>query len=149
MYLSAYTRPFDPVNTTIALGRGEDFVAIDRKQGSKWVNNSARYVDQIYTALSGAELAPEKFNALTDAKGTAPIGRLFGYRENPGQTHIQKMFNQIGKPQWRTEIKSFIPETQNHINKIIFKFLEEQAEFALATPAWKNGTNKTTQGSLR
>ena len=148
MYLSAYTRPFDPVNTTIALGRGEDFVAIDRKQGSKWVNNSARYVDQIYSALSGAELAPEKFNALTDAKGTAPIGRLFGYRENPGQTHIQKMFNQIGKPQWRTEIKAFIPETQNHINKIVFQFLEQQAEYALATPAWKNGNNKQRKDLL-
>jgi hypothetical protein len=142
MYLSGYSRPFDPVNTAIALGRGENFVAVDRNQGSKWLNNSTRYVDQIYTALSGAELAPEKFNALTDARGTAPIGRIFGYRENPGQTHIQKMFNQIGKPQWRTEIKSFIPETQNHINKIVFHFLEQQAEYALATPAWKNGNNK-------
>jgi len=142
MYLSGYSRPFDPVNTAIALGRGEGFVAVDRNQGSKWLNNSTRYVDQIYTALSGAELAPEKFNALTDARGIAPIGRIFGYRENPGQTHIQKMFNQIGKPQWRTEIKSFIPETQNHINKIVFHFLEQQAEYALATPAWKNGTNK-------
>jgi hypothetical protein len=148
MYLSGYSRPFDPVNTAIALGRGEDFVAVDRNQGSKWLNNSTRYVDQIYTALSGAELAPEKFNALTDARGTAPIGRIFGYRENPGQTHIQKMFNQIGKPQWRTEIKSFIPETQNHINKIVFQFLEQQAEYALATPAWKNGTNKQRKALL-
>jgi len=148
MYLSGYSRPFDPVNTAIALGRGEDFVAVDRNQGSKWLNNSTRYVDQIYTALSGAELSPEKFNALTDAKGTAPIGRIFGYRENPGQTHIQKMFNQIGKPQWRTEIKSFIPETQNHINKIVFHFLEQQAEYALATPAWKNGNNKQRKALL-
>ena len=148
MYLSGYSRPFDPVNTAIALGRGEDFVAVDRNQGSKWVNNSTRYVDQIYTALSGAELAPEKFNALTDARGLAPIGRIFGYRENPGQTHIQKMFNQVGKPQWRTEIKSFIPETQNHINKIVFQFLERQAEYALATPAWKNGNNKQRKALL-
>ena len=148
MYLSGYSRPFDPVNTAIALGRGEDFVAVDRNQGSKWLNNSTRYVDQIYTALSGAELSPEKFNALTDARGTAPIGRIFGYRENPGQTHIQKMFNQIGKPQWRTEIKSFIPETQNHINKIVFHFLEQQAEYALATPAWKNGNNKQRKALL-
>ena len=148
MYLSGYSRPFDPVNTAIALGRGEDFVAVDRNQGSKWVNNSTRYVDQIYTALSGAELAPEKFNALTDARGLAPIGRIFGYRENPGQTHIQKMFNQVGKPQWRTEIKSFIPETQNHINKIVFQFLEQQAEYALATPAWKNGNNKQRKALL-
>ena len=148
MYLSGYSRPFDPVNTAIALGRGEDFVAVDRNQGSKWLNNSTRYIDQIYTALSGAELSPEKFNALNDARGTAPIGRIVGYRENPGQTHIQKMFNQVGKPQWRTEIKSFIPETQNHINKIIFQFLEQQAEYALATPAWKNGNNKDRKALL-
>ncbi len=139
MYISGYSRPLDPINQMISLGRGEDFIPVDRKQGSQWVNNSVRYVDQIFTALSGEEIAPEKFSALTDQPQLTPIGRIFGYREVAGQSSIQRMFNEIGKPQWRTEIKSFIPETQNDINKYVFNFLEANAEKAISTSAWKNG----------
>ena len=143
MYISAYSRPLDPVNQIIALSRGEDYIPIDRKQGSEFVNKSARYVDQIFTGLSGLELAPEKRNALSNEAAMAPIGRIFGYREVPGQTSIQRMFNEIGKPQWRTNIKSFIPEVQNDINKYIVMFLENNAEKAINSEAWKNGDTKS------
>jgi len=142
MYLSAYSRPLDPVNQIIALGRGEDFIPIDRKQGSEFINKSSRYVDQIFTLLSGEELAPEKFSAVTDTPAMAPIGRIFGYREVPGQTSIQRMFNEIGKPQWRTGIKSFIPEVRNDINKYIITFLEFEAEKAINGPVWKNSNTE-------
>ena len=142
MYLSAYSRPLDPVNQIIALGRGEDFTPIDRKQGSEFINKSSRYVDQIFTLLSGEELAPEKFSAVTDTPAMAPIGRIFGYREVPGQTSIQRMFNEIGKPQWRTGIKSFIPEVRNDINKYIITFLEFEAEKAINGPVWKNSNTE-------
>jgi hypothetical protein len=139
MYLSAYSRPLDPVNQIIALGRGEDFTPIDRKQGSEFINKSARYVDQIFTLLSGEELAPEKFSAVTDTPAMAPIGRIFGYREVPGQTSTQRMFNEIGKPQWRTNIKSFIPEVRNDLNRYINLFLEFEAENTVNSPAWRDG----------
>ena len=58
----------------------------------------------------------------------APIGRIFGYREVPAQTSIQRMFNEVGMPQWRTDIKSFIPEIQNDINKYIVSTLEFNAD---------------------
>jgi hypothetical protein len=69
----------------------------------------------------------------------APIGRIFGYREVPGQTSIQRMFNEIGKPQWRTDIKSFIPEVRNDINKYIVNILENEAEKTINSLGWKNG----------
>ena len=148
MYLSAYSRPLDPVNQIIALARGEDFVPIDRKQGVEFINKSTRYVDQIFTVLSGEELAPEKFSALTDTPAMAPIGRIFGYREVPGQTSIQRMFNEVGKPQWRTNIKSFIPEIQNDINKYVVTFLEFNAERTINSSAWKNANTETRTAML-
>jgi len=143
MYLSAYSRPLDPVNQIIALSRGDNYTPIDRKQGSEFVNKSTRYVDQIFTGLTGVELAPERSSALTEDRAMAPIGKIFGYREVPGQTSIQRMFNEIGKPQWRTNIKSFIPEVQNDINKYIVMFLEDNAEKAINSEAWKNGDTKS------
>ena len=143
MYLSAYSRPLDPVNQIIALSRGDNYTPIDRKQGSEFVNKSTRYVDQIFTGLTGQELAPERSSALTADRAMAPIGKIFGYREVPGQTSIQRMFNEIGKPQWRTNIKSFIPEVQNDINKYIVMFLEANAETAINSDAWKNGDTKS------
>ena len=143
MYLSAYSRPLDPVNQIIALSRGDNYTPIDRKQGSEFVNKSTRYVDQIFTGLTGVELAPERSSALTEDRAMAPIGKIFGYREVPGQTSIQRMFNEIGKPQWRTNIKSFIPEVQNDINKYIVMFLENNAEKAINSEAWKNGDTKS------
>jgi len=149
MYFSAYTRPFDPVNQIIALSRGEDYIPIDRKQGSEWVNKSTRYVDQIFTGLSGIELAPEKYSALTRDRAMAGIGRIFGYREVPAQTSIQRMFNEVGMPQWRTNIKSFIPEVQNDINKYIVSTLEFNADRVIKSPEWKNGNTKSRTEMLR
>ena len=140
MYTSAYSRPLDPINSIISLARGEDYTAIDRKQGNEWLTKSARYVDQIFIALGGEELAPEKNNALTDRPGVAPIGRIFGYREVAAQTNIERMFNDVGKPKWRTEIKTFIPEVQNNINKIVFHYLDRAAKDVVHTNLWDSST---------
>jgi len=146
MYISAYSRPLDPINQMIALSKGENYIAPDRKQGSEWVNKSLRYSDQIFGALM--EEPVEKQTALTDTPAMMPIGRIFGYREVPGQTSIQRMFNEIGRPQWRTDIKSFIPEVQNNINGHIFKFLELNASQVIDSDAWRNGTEKTRKTIL-
>ena len=140
MYISGFSRPFDPLNQIIAISRGEDYIPIDRKDGSEFVNKSARYVDQIFTVLTGTELAKEKFDPLTRDRAMAPIGRIFGYREVPGQTSIQRMYNEIGRPKWRTQIKSFIPEVRNDINKYVVSFVEIGAEKAINSESWKSGT---------
>jgi hypothetical protein len=79
----------------------------------------------------------------------APIGRIFGYREVPAQTSIQRMFNEVGMPQWRTDIKSFIPEIQNDINKYIVSTLEFNADRVIKSPQWKNGDTKSRTEMLR
>ena len=146
MYISAYSRPLDPINQMVALSKGENYIAPDRKQGSEWLNKSLRYSDQIFGALM--EEPVEKQTALTDTPAMMPIGRIFGYREVAGQTSIQRMFNEIGRPQWRTDIKSFIPEVQNNINGHIFKFLELNASQVIDKDVWVNGTEKTRKKIL-
>ena len=148
MYLSGYSRPLDPINQMIALSKGENYIAPDRKQGSEWVNKSTRYADEIFLALGAFDKPVEKRTALTDEASMPSIGRIFGYREVPGQTSIQRMFNEIGRPQWRTDIKSFIPEVQNNINGHIFKFLELNASQVIDSDAWRNGTEKTRKAIL-
>jgi len=148
MYASAYSRPLDPVNQIVGLMRGEDYKTIDRKQGPLWATKSGRYVDQIFSALSGKELAPEKYTATSDVRKPSPIGRIFGYREVSAQSSIQQMFNEVGKPDWRTEIKSFIPEVQNDINRLIFKYLESYAENTISKEGWKNASQDDKEASL-
>lgn len=148
MYASAYSRPLDPVNQIVGLMRGEDYKTIDRKQGPLWATKSGRYVDQIFSALSGKELAPEKYTATSDVRKPSPIGRIFGFREVSAQSSIQQMFNEVGKPDWQTEIKSFIPEVQNDINRLIFKYLENYAENTISKEGWKNASQEDKEASL-
>jgi len=50
------------------------------------------------------------------------------------------MFNDVGKPKWRTEIKTFIPEVQNNINKIVFHYLDRAAKDVVHTNLWDSST---------
>ena len=138
MYTSGFTRFADPANQIIALSRGEDYEAIDRKQGSKFVNDSARYIDQIYAALStGEPIASEKKSALSDEPQGAPIGRIFGYREVLPQSTIQTLFNEVGRPQWKTDIRSDVPEAANAFNEFVFPVLEMYADGLVESNRWQ------------
>tara|TARA_B100000780_G_C20916915_1_gene365173 strand:- start:292 stop:732 length:441 start_codon:yes stop_codon:yes gene_type:complete len=58
------------------------------------------------------------------------------------------MYNEIGMPQWRTNIKSFIPEVRNDINKYVFGFLEANAEKTVNSYEWKNNGVKERKAML-
>jgi len=150
MYASGLTRPLDPVNQVVGAFRGTDYIERDKNQGVKSLNYSMRYVDQIFEGLGmpfpnliGQEVSPEKRNPLATERGRAPIGRLFGFRETPRQSAMQKMFNEVGRPQWRTEIKSYVPEADNTMDGEISDIIEHKAAAILDTNIWKTGDLKT------
>ena len=150
MYASGFTRFADPANQIIALSRGEDYEAIDRKQGSRFVNDSARYIDQIYEALStGEPLAPEKKSALSDEPQGAAIGRIFGYREVLPQSTIQTLFNEVGRPQWQTDIRSDVPEVANAFNEFVFPVLEMYADAIVESGKWQQLSGADKEKQLR
>lgn len=136
MYVSGFTRFADPANQIVAMTRGEDYVAVDRKQGIKAVNDSIRYIDQIFEVATGESIAPEKRTAVTGERQGVPIGRIFGYREELPQSTVQQMFNDIGRPQWLTEIRSSVPEAANAFNDFVFPILEMYSDSIMESNKW-------------
>ena len=161
MYVSGFSRPLDPVNLIAGMAQGEKFEDPDRNDGAKWINNSVRYVDQIFNALDvsiqeyvpealgGGEKPAAKVSPLSNRPNPVAIGRIFGYRAVPAQTSIETMFNEAGLPDWRTNLKADIPEANNRVNRIIFKFLEVNAANVIDTPKWKESDSKTKVKVIR
>lgn len=149
MYVSGYTRFADPVNQIVALGRGEDYVAVDRKQGHETLNKSLRYIDQFFELATGEALAPEKKYSTTGESAGAPIGRLFGYRENLPHSTVQQLFNDVGRPDWSDGIKADTPEAVNTFRGIVFPILEMYANTAVDSEKWKSLSLSDRQGQLK
>jgi hypothetical protein len=137
MYISGYTRPLDPVNQIASLTKGGPYVSPDRAQGSKWVNNSVRYVDELLGAMELYTKPEQKERALAEQPDRLPIGRIFGFREELAQTPIQEMYNQAGLAQWRTNIRSNIKAPLNDINRVITPILNYHASDMMDSFLWK------------
>lgn len=169
LYLSGYSRPLDPINQIAAFAMGDAYSETDRKIGSEFVNNSVRYVENIFDALDyftgletveagkkvgefvGLDVGGEaitKQRALEERERSSPIGRLFGYRESPAPNSLDKIFADIGMPEWKTNIKANIPEANNAMNRIITKHLEYEAEKAVDKPNWDTLPQKTKKKLL-
>ena len=149
MYVSGFTRRLDPVNQIAAMQRGEDYVAVDRKQGYQYINNSVRYVDQIYSLLSGEDIAPEKESATTDRKPVQGIGRVFGYREVLPSSTTQKLFADVGRPDWMTEIRSKSPEAANIFNEQVYPTLEFYSSVLVNNGKWDKMPLKQKTAALK
>lgn len=134
-WVSGYTRPIDPINQVVGALSPDGQVIMDRKQGIEGVNNSLRYIDQIFLAITdsiegkgaGLEMLGTEEKASATAKNIQTIGKVLGYRTVPEQTYTQKMFNSIEKPDWNTGIYTEIPEANNRVNEIIKPILENRA----------------------
>lgn len=142
-YASGFTRRFEPVNQIMAMKQGEDYESVDKKQGAQWVNDSTRYVDQIFeiiTDMQPTELLTdrpqEKTNALSNEPLPVPIGKITGYREVLPSSTIEKLFNDIGKSKWRTEIRSKSPEAVNTFNDFVRPQIEMLAEMVMYNGEW-------------
>jgi len=147
-YASGFTRRFEPINQVVGMARGEDYTVVDRKQGSETLNNSLRYVDQIYTVLSGKELAEEKEKALSAEDVPVNIGRVVGYRDVLPSTTIEKLYNDIGRSQWKTEIKSKSPEAVNTFNKYVRPHLEMLADALVESGQWDGASLQEKKDAL-
>ena len=159
LYLSGYSRPLDPLNQISALAMGDAYNETDRNIGSKFINKSTRYVESIFDGFDmatgldtvGGLQAVGKFVGLDVGKEDLPkqrpleerprgvaIGRIFGYRDSPAPQAIDKMYGDIGRPKWKTDIKAAVPEANNTINRVITKYLEAEANRAVYDEDWKN-----------
>tara|TARA_R110002153_G_scaffold65040_1_gene174168 strand:+ start:5682 stop:9416 length:3735 start_codon:yes stop_codon:yes gene_type:complete len=148
LYMSGFSRPLDPINQIAAMTMGDAYNEKDRKIGSKFINNSTRYVDTIFDALAtlgDAETLQPKYTAQrmgeTSDRGV-PIGRIFGYRAEAAPTALDRLFSDMGRPTWKSNVKSDIPEADNTVNRLITKHLQDSAARVLADPLWKESTTE-------
>ena len=132
------TRPLDPINQFIGFMEGENYVNIDRRQGNKVLNNSFRYVDEIFENLLQLEDPPKKERATSDIEKPSQFTKVLGYREIGKQTFTERMFNSIGRPNWRVGFFGKIPEADSVLNQRIFYFLEDRAKALMLSKGFKN-----------
>lgn len=134
-WVSGYMRPLDPVNQLAGLLKEEGPTVIDRKQGYKILNNSFRYVDQIFDDMLISLGSEEKKFATTERPQTE-IGKLFGYRTVPAQSNTQRMFNAIEMPEWKAGTSTGNEKLDNRLNELIFPYVERQATLLVNNPRW-------------
>jgi hypothetical protein len=148
MYSSGGTRFLDPLNTALAFAEGEDYVAPSRNVGNKNLNNALRYTDQIVDSLIGLENIPvvgedidkaystQNYSAVNGRNIGVNPGRISGSREVPPTTSIGRLFNDIGKPQWQTNIRMDNKEAQEVYEQYLFPLLEYRADVVLGNGRW-------------
>jgi hypothetical protein len=150
MYSSGYTRFADPVNQVMAAAQGEDYAAPDRKQGAEWLNNGLRYVDQIINTVDRGILDQQpKTNALNSSPPDAAVGKAVGYSEVPAQSAVQLMFNDVGRPQWQTELRVQNPQAASVFNEYVAPILNGYAVQLRDNNKWDSLSLKEKQRTLK
>jgi hypothetical protein len=137
---SAITRFVEPVNTLAGIARGEQARPIDRYQGSKWYNDSVRYIDNIIPLFTGEPVGETLKQAATgeaDITSTKSLGvrsiRL---------TDTQRVMNMLGYEQFdinaARQVRTKAPEAANEYNGILFDVIEAKASALMDSKAFRN-----------
>lgn len=139
--ISGITRPLEPINTLVGLSRDEDFYVPDRKQGTKWVNNSLRYMDQMVGIVTG-NLAPEVYT-VAEGKPTVQASRLISTTRASELSNFERVMNAIGKPSWSAGMASLSEVADNRYNQIFNEIIEKGSEKLFNSKKFKEGDLET------
>lgn len=127
--ISGYTRWVDPVNQFAALLK-EDYSQMDRRQGIKFINDSLRYVDQIFDVGTSDEVRIHPFNE----PAPQDTGRVLGgMRSSQAPSTSERMLASVGKPTWRaTRWPGDDPELKNHLDSLLQPVIDSYSKDILA-----------------
>lgn len=143
---SGSTRFLDPYNSLVGLARGDSYKSINRKDGSRIVNDSLRYMDQVLAVITGKDLAGEKFTAsVGDIRSDA--SKQLGIREVE-LTDTSKMFNMIGRPNYLADEKTKTQRAGNRYNQVFHKILEEESSKVIRSTGFRQGVKYNFGKSL-
>jgi hypothetical protein len=126
-YVAGYTRFLDPVNQALALAVG-DGKQIDRRQGNKFVNDSLRYTDQIFSFMATDK---KKHTASAGEVDSPNIFKTLSLDYKEGHTPAESLFNMIGKPVYMANMRSKVPAVDDVLNKRINPMLNGKARMLL------------------
>lgn len=141
---SAWTRSLEPFNQTLALAKGTDFSAMDRKQGSEIINNTLRYVDQFAMSFGLIE-GQQRYDA---ARGEprADASKFFSPVRTQGPlSNTERIMNAIGRPTYLLNSMSMSPEADNRYNQLFNSLIEKRAGELWGKKSFQNGNLEQRQ----
>lgn len=143
-FISGATRPLEPINVAIGLSRDEEFIVPDRKQGTKWLNESLRYMDQAIAVVAGENWMPELSSA-AEGQPRVQASRLVSTTRATRLTNTERVMNMIGRPTYLANMMSQAPEANNRYNEIFNQIVEGGAERLYNTEKFKKGNLEVRQ----
>lgn len=144
---SGITRPLEPLNVLAGLARDEEFYVPDRKQGTAWVNNSLRYMDQAIGLVTGENLAPPKQTA-AEGQPRVQASKLVSTTRGSRLTNTERVMNEIGKPTFLANMSSQSEAADNRYNQIFNEIVEDQAGVLFKSKKFREGTLEYKQGEV-
>lgn len=152
-WISGFTRPLDPINQMAGFFKEEGATILDRRQGFRALNESARYIDQ-FPGVSEALMAlgSEERNVASRAAPVGEVGKIFGYRTIPEQSYTQRMMNGIERQDWQSGFAGLqstgSAKLDNRLNALIFDHIEPRAAKLLLGTRWKEMSLKERQAAV-
>jgi hypothetical protein len=141
MLSSGLTRTFEPVNAAIGLALGDAYVNIDKKQGNRSINESLKYLDQVYAVMAGKPLAPEKFSAVGGTRDV-DVGKFAGSR-GIKMTATKQVLNYSGIADWTIEGMSKVAIADNEFNRAFHSMIEYKSKKLLANKKFMDADQET------
>jgi len=129
--LSGLTRPLEPLNVAVGLYRDSNMLP-DLRQGPKFLNQSLKYVNNLFTGVGSSASLPER-NSLTKGPNRYPdTGKImFGGRSSRENNLVESMLKSAGRPDWRTIRFDGPPEVKNYMDSITYSFLNVATKRAI------------------
>jgi hypothetical protein len=141
---SGITRPLEPLNTLAGLSRDEQFYTPDRKQGTAWINNSLRYMDQMVALVKGENIAPQKYSA-AQGKPNTQSTRLISTTREDRLTSTERVMNMIGRPAYKANMASMSDAADNRFNQLFNNAVEDGARKLYDSKQFKDADLETRQ----
>ena len=142
--VSGITRPLEPVNTLVGLSRDEQYYTPDRKQGTTWINNSLRYMDQMVAVATGENIAPPVYSA-AQGKPRTQATRLISTTREDRLTSTERVMNMISKPTYTANMASMSDAADNRFNQIFNNMVEIGAGKLYDSEQFKKGNLELRQ----
>ena len=128
-YANPITRPLEPLNVVVGLGRGENAAPIDRYQNNKLLNNALRYVDNIYPLFFGG-MSEEARQTVAGGRADIQSSKILGSR-NIRLTDTQRILARMALPEFNInaagKVRDLAPAAANSYNGILHDIVEHES----------------------
>ena len=143
--LSGLTRPLEPLNVAVGLYRDSNMLP-DLRQGPKFLNQSMKYVNNLFTGVGSSASLPERNSVTKGPNIYSDTGKImFGGRSSRENNLIESMLNSAGRPNWKTVRFDGPPEVKNYMDALVYPNLNVAARRAIKAYPDFFDASKTSQ----